>query len=313
MTSPGDRFPAAITVVGEAVVDRVRRAEGTLRETPGGSPANVALGLARLGHPTTFLTQLGEDAAGALLRDHLQGAGVILDVSTTPSGRTSTALATLAADGSATYEFDLAFALPPLTTAEIDRLCDVAVLHVGSVSAILGEDWGRVRDLAGAARGAALVSYDVNLRPALTGAGDDVRARVEALAATADLVKASDEDLAALWPGLAPHESAAHLLSLGASAVVVTLGGDGCLAITSALDVRRPAHRTTVVDTIGAGDSFMAGLLHAVAGTDLALLDAPAWERVLDRAAANAAFTVAHAGAAMPSPAEVANPDLDGE
>jgi fructokinase len=302
MTFPGERVSARPLVIGESVMDRVRAPNGTVRETPGGSPANVAVGLASLGHPTRFVTQLGDDGTGGLLRHHLASSGVMVEARPTPTGRTSTAEARLDEHGAATYVFDLDFGIE-----EDDVALDGAThLHIGSVAAILGPAWTILRDLAASARRSAVVTYDVNLRPALTGADAEVRRRVQALAGAADLVKASDEDLAALWPDLGPSAAASELLDEGAAAVIVTLGGSGSLVVTSdGLSLRRPAAAAHVVDTIGAGDSFMSGVIDALTHTALARLDERGWQTVLNHAARCAAFTVSRAGAAMPTRADL--------
>lgn len=294
-------------VVGESVLDAVRTETG-LRETPGGSPANVAIGLAALGRRTRLVTQLCQDRAGDLLRAHLTRPDLELLTSPTPSGRSSTAVATLDQDGAASYAFDLDFGLGDVPSNE--QILDGAdYLHIGSVAAIWGERWWRIRELVEQTSDSVVVSYDINLRPTLTGIDAHLRRRVEALAGAVDLVKASDEDLAALMPELSLDSAMAAILGLGAEAVVVTLGAEGSRVLTrSGVELHQPSQAVTVVDTIGAGDSFMAGMLDAIAqarGDSAAPLSPHQWGEVLARGAATSAWTVARAGAGAPSRAEV--------
>jgi fructokinase len=296
-----------ILVVGEALVDVVVRADGSTEEHPGGSPANVAVALARLGRPVRLATAVGADARGEVLTRHLATAGVRLEGDPRLLARTPTATATLGPDGSASYDFDLEWRLGPVEAGA------ARFVHVGSISSLLDPGAGDVHALLRRLGGDVLVSYDVNVRPAITGTGPDVVARVEELAALATVVKASDEDLASLYPSHAVDEAARHLLDLGPRAVAVTLGGRGALWVGRDAEVRVPAEPVVVVDTIGAGDTFAAGLLDA-------LWDDPDREPrvVLGHAARAAAVTVSRAGADPPSRRELGpvgpspNPDAGG-
>ena len=126
-------------VVGEALIDVVRAADGTSDEHPGGSPANVALGLARLGRQVDLLTWFGQDAHGDLLRGHLGGNGVTISPGSDSADHTSVATATLDADGAASYDFDLSWHVPERWTAPVTP---PAVVHTGSIAAVL-EPGGR--------------------------------------------------------------------------------------------------------------------------------------------------------------------------
>lgn len=277
-----------VLVLGESLVDVVLDPDGGRREMPGGSAANVAVALARLGRPVRFATAYADDRLGRVLADHLAASGVEPAGDPHVLARTSTAEATLAADGSASYVFDLEWrlgALPDLAPRAV---------HVCSIAAVL--DPG-CRDVVAALQrfGGALVTYDVNVRPSITGTGADVRARVERVAALADLVKASDEDLEALWPHLDEAGAAQHLLDLGASGVVVTRGAAGAAWYDRRGLTEVDAVRLGVADTIGAGDTFSAGVLDA-------LWDDPDRDRaeVLAHAARLAAVTVSRPGADPP-------------
>lgn len=292
-------------VIGEALIDIVV-SRGRQDEHVGGSPANVAMGLARLGHPTDLLTHLGADQRGTRITEQLSGTGVrVVPVQSAP--RTSTATARLDAAGVASYEFDLGWDIPPVD------LTGTVHLHTGSIAATLEPGASRVLETLRAARPVATISYDPNLRPSVMGEPHDVRARVEELIGWSDVVKASDEDIAWLYAG-APVEQVAHLWGrLGPSVVVVTRGADSALLHLPATggQVLVPALAARVVDTVGAGDSFMAGLLSGL--LDAGYLGGPAARERLgragpddirpavDRGAAAARWTIERAGAAAPT------------
>ncbi len=308
--SPTERaLPGPVLVVGEALVDLIRRPGEPDDARVGGSPLNVAVGLSRLGVAAELLTHLGDDAYGELVTEHLAANGVgLVDGSVAP-GPTSTARATIGDDGAAAYDFAIAWALPavpPLATE---------LVHTGSIGAVLEPGASVVVDTVTALRPVATVSYDPNVRPQLMGDRDDARRQVEAMVALADVVKASDEDVAWLHPGAGIAEVARRWLDLGPALVVVTRGGEGAYAVTAAGPVEVIAPAATVADTIGAGDSFMAGLLVALVDAGLAgrereaALRALAGEelrRVLTFAAACAAVTVSRPGADPPRRAELA-------
>ncbi|MBZ2196588.1 PfkB family carbohydrate kinase [Occultella gossypii] len=299
-------------VIGEALVDVVHAADGTVSEHPGGSPANVALGLARLGRDAELATWFGDDAHGALIRDHLTGNGVRLVPRSDRAERTSTAVATLDADGAATYTFDLDWRVP-----EVLLDADMVALHVGSIGATLQPGGAAVAELAAAAREFATVSYDPNARPSIMGTAEQVLPTITALVAGADLVKVSDEDVAWLRPGHDAEEVVRDWATSGPAVVVLTRGGEGSFAVTSAgVEVIIASPRVQVVDTVGAGDSYMgglidglwtAGLLGAARRPALHAIDADTLRAVMAHAAAIAAVTVSRAGANPPTRSELEN------
>ncbi|WP_103528389.1 carbohydrate kinase, partial [Streptomyces sp. SM12] len=279
---------SAFVVVGECVADIVRRPGEPDRVHPGGSPANVAYGLARLGHSATLVTQLGDDANGRLIDAHLTSAGVT--VRAERSSRTPSAIATLDAEGKAEYRFDIEWSLGAPPAGEPPRH-----LHTGSIAAISEPGASVVEKAVRGAAGTASVSYDPNVRPDLMGDHPAAVARVERCVGLSDVTKASDEDLEWLYPGRPPLEIARSWVALGATLVLVTRGADGALAVTAGQTREIPSVPVTVADTVGAGDAFMSGTLHALAGlgalgaagrTRLAALDAAGLESVLGTAAA---------------------------
>jgi fructokinase len=304
--APGAPVDRGLTlVVGEALVDIVVSPDGTSREHVGGSPANVAIGLARLGHRVELATYIGPDERGDRVRNHLQRDGVRLVDGSVRAPRTPTATATLDVDGAASYTFDLAWDLPPTLGPG-----QATHVHVGSIATGLEPGATHVRRIVAQAREAATVSFDPNLRPAILGAPDAQRAGVEELVALSDVVKASDEDLAWLYGGVGVDEVLRRFAAMGPALVVCTLGGEGARAVVGDELVSVPPQPVQVIDTVGAGDSFMAalisGLLDAglLAGrtgrAGLAAADHDAARPALERAIQVAAITCSRAGADPP-------------
>ncbi|MEU9205723.1 carbohydrate kinase [Streptomyces sp. NPDC048332] len=297
-----------LLVIGECVADIVREPGTADRVHPGGSPANVAYGLARLGHGATLLTQLGQDGNGRLIREHLTAAGVDVrtDGSTAP---TPSAVVTLDGAGRAVYAFDITWTLGPVALERTP-----AHVHTGSIAAVTAPGASAVLAAVESLRGAATVSYDPNVRPELMGDHEAAVRRAELCVALSDVVKASDEDLEWLYPGVDPVRAAERWLAAGPAVVLVTRGGDGAFAVLPEALVTVGALPAEVVDTVGAGDAFMSGTLHALAAHGLLgpagrerlrTLDRATVTDVLRRAAASAAVTVARAGANPPDEAEL--------
>jgi fructokinase len=299
-------------VIGEALVDLVGvRGSRTMVAHPGGSPANVALGLARLGDPVTLMTHLGRDAFGDMISTHLQASGVRVDGGPDAGTKTSLAVATLAA-GIASYDFRIEWDIGDLEPLPVETRC----LHTGSLATVLEPGRAAVEDLMAREheRARVTISYDPNVRPALLGTPEQARPQIERLVALSDVVKVSDEDLHWLYPGRADEDVAREWLSLGPALVVVTRGGDGVFASTAGLEVRRPATPIDLVDTVGAGDSFTSGLLDGLRRADLlggqrrealAAIDESSLVSVLGAASLIAAITCSRPGADPPTLAEV--------
>ena len=243
-------------VVGEALVDVVQRPGAEPEPHAGGSPFNVAVGLARLGVPTRLAAQLADDAYGALLRDRLRESEVVLDALGPVPTRTSTAKATLARDGSASYEFDLTW-----DPAALPDPGDFEVIHVGSLGTTLEPGASCVAGLVVMADALDVqVSFDPNVRLTIEPDHAAWRRTFEAIAPHAGIIKMSDEDAAVLFPGEGP-DVVAQKLAVDGALVAITLGGAGAVIANSHAVARIDAPTITVVDTIGAGDSFMAAVL----------------------------------------------------
>ena len=296
-----------LLVIGEALVDIVATPSGERTEHVGGSPANVAMGLARLGHQVDFAGCLGTDARGRLIADHLGRHGVdVLDVSF-GDDPTSTAVATLDEDGAATYEFDLYWDLPTLTLP-----AGTTHVHTGSIGAVLPPGAASVTAALKDIRQRGTVSYDPNIRPSIMGDLEVVRGQVEQLVGLSDVVKASEDDLHLLYAGQSPEQVMARWVELGAGLAVVTLGADGVVFRVGSdpSSGRAPTRADRVVDTVGAGDSFMAGLVSGMVVSGL-LGDPAARERLrsatldevqpaIDRGLATSGVTVGRPGAYAP-------------
>lgn len=253
---PQVTLPSAI-VIGEALVDIVIRPDGTTVTTPGGSPMNVAVTLARLGVPTQLATSLGYDEHGELIKAHLSESGAPLMPCSHTLAKTSTAIAHLQPDGSATYEFDITWAPEPPT------LSSPQVVHAGSIALWLEPGAETVRRyLADAAHAGALVTLDPNIRPAVLPDADIVRARFDELAQTADVVKLSAEDASYLYPTLNPDDIVKRLQDNGVHVVAITNEDRGTILASGQQTVVVRPPRVSVADTIGAGDTYMGALIH---------------------------------------------------
>ena len=284
-------------VVGEALVDIVVPPHGRPEEAPGGSPLNVAVGLSRLGVGTALLTEVGDDERGRLVQEHLRASNVhLVDGSVVPGMPTSTATALLDDSGAASYEFDLRWDLVPR-----ELPTGATALHVGSIGTTLQPGRDSVLSLVMRAAAAGLVvTFDPNTRPAFTPDPGLAWVGVREVAAAARLVKMSDEDLAFLRPDAGAEEVARELLAGGAELVVVTFGGRGAAAFSDGAIAEVPSPQARVVDTVGAGDSFMAGLVAVAVEHGLDDLDVPRLEGYLAAAHECAGVTVSRRGADPP-------------
>jgi fructokinase len=259
-----------VTVIGEALIDLVQLgAPGDYRARPGGSPFNVAVGLARLGHRTSLMARLADNTFGRILRTHAAAEGVGLTCSPHAAEPTTLAVVSMDDEGRATYDFYLdGTADWQWTQAETTRIPpDTAVLHFGSVASWTPPGSEHIHSAVQRLRahGAALISYDPNIRPALLGNPTRSRQSVERGVGVAHIVKASREDVEWLYPDTPIERIAARWLDLGSLLVVVTDGPDGAHAFHSdAGSISRPGRKVAVVDTVGAGDAFTAGLLGAL-------------------------------------------------
>ena len=296
-----------VLVIGEALIDVLREAAGSHVEHVGGSPANVAVGLARLDHKVHLATAIGTDERGQRIAAHLARHRVKLTKSSVTPEPTSTAEVTFDTDRRATYDFDVAWNLAPVKG--VKRATHV---HAGSLATVLEPGAAQARAVMADKHPTATLSYDPNIRPGVMGDLDDVRSGVEELLPIVDVVKASTDDVALLYPGREIEDVMNAWLTLGPALVVVTRGPAGVTFRTrTGSVVSLPTHAQHVVDTVGAGDSFMAGLLSGL--FSLGMLGGPDEREALARASsediapavtrglATSAVTVGYAGAYAPS------------
>jgi fructokinase len=324
--NPDDTSPTRVLTLGESLMDVIESvgehgSPDRTTEHPGGSPMNIAFGLGRLGRRVTLVTDIGSDARGRLLRTHLESAGVVLAPGSIRAGRTSTATARLRADGSADYVFDLHWTLPAGFVSTDSSFDTAQIVHAGSIGAFLEPGGSGVAALLSelAARpDPPLITFDPNIRPSILPDHAAVLRRFERIAASATVVKLSDEDALWLYPAADLDAATARILQLGATLVVVTCGSGGALLATRAERLLVPGMPVEVADTIGAGDSFLSALIDRLASlldegaTTEAIRDGQALsaERLTtmgEFAVRCAAITVSRNGADPPTRADVAH------
>ncbi|MFI6576678.1 carbohydrate kinase [Nocardiopsis sp. NPDC050513] len=318
MNAPSPR----LVVVGENVMDLLPTPHGTdvLRAVPGGGPANTAVAAARLGTPTRLFARIGADGFGDRIRERLLGEGLDPAGLVAADEPSALAVATVGPDGSARYDFRMDDAADwRWRPGELPEALEPEVRAVHAASLALFREPGAARIEAMLrrehGRDEVTVSLDPNIRPGVIGDPDEARALALRHAAQAHVVKASDEDLAFLYPDLPPLRAARAIAALGPALVVVTLGPEGAVALSHTGEVAVRAPRVRVADTVGAGDAFMGALLHwldragrlgAGPRARLAELGQDALRELLAFATAAAACTVTREGADSPTAEELA-------
>lgn len=308
-----------VCVIGEALIDLVMDPATAATSGPkaylahpGGSPFNVAIGLARLGQPSRLLARLSGDAFGRQLRAHAEANGVDLSHAVDAPESSTVAVVSLDAERNAGYDFyRTGTADWQWSAAELDRMpADAGWIHTGSLASWLEPGAGVICDQLRRRRGGppVVISYDPNIRPALLPDHRAAVEQVEAMVALADVVKASAEDLDWLYPGQDAEDVLRRWRSLGAWIVVMTDGGRGARYLSGEQVGVAPSRSVRVVDTVGAGDAFMAGLINALAAGGYP--GGPAAEASVAAAVTEAilvaALTCARAGANPPTAAELA-------
>ena len=299
-----------IVCAGEALIDMLpREIDGGPAYAPhaGGALFNTAIALGRLGAEVGFLSQLSSDMFGDQLRETLVASNV--DTSLCPTSPQPTTLAFVnLTDGHAEYLFyDENSAGRTLAEADLPTLPASAIaLHMGAISLIPEPAGGAYEALALREADRRVISLDPNVRANFIADADAHRARLGRMMAAAHIIKVSDDDREWLAPGVGADDFAAERLAEGAAIVIETRGGDGAVGYTKAGAVEVGVPRVEVVDTVGAGDTFNAGLLHALDSTGRL-----ARERIggttpdelrdaMEFAARVAAVTVSRAGANPP-------------
>lgn len=303
-----------ILISGEALIDLIPDAEadGRYDAVRGGSPYNVAIGLGRLGAPTAFVSRLSADANGEALAAALVADGVSLGLIARDPRPTPLAFVMRGtAQSGSRYSFytdatayDGRWPFPPAWPEGAQHL------HVGSFSAVDPRHGESVVAALRMAQGHGTTSFDPNIRPLVTPDRLSVAALVERQVALASFVKASEEDLEWLYPGRAVEESLAHWARLGPSFCIATLGSLGAVAFLGGERLSVAAPRVAVVDTVGAGDSFMSSLLAVMnrdgaLGANAAAPSARQLETWLSFAATASAITCTRRGSNPPTLSEV--------
>jgi fructokinase len=300
-----------ILTAGEALFDVFVGADLghalALEARPGGSPFNVAIGLARLNQRVGFLGGLSKDFLGERLMRLLEQEGVDPSLVRRSRKPTTLSIVGLAPDGSAAYGFYGDGADRTLTAADLPQLPDqIQALHFGSFSTVLEPVGSALESLLRRESERRLISYDPNVRLAIE---PDLAVWLRKFAAFlpfVHLLKISEEDLYLLFPAADPGQLAKSWLAQGPRLIVLTCGGKGARAWSGDFTVERPAKSVQVVDTVGAGDSYQAALLAGLAETgglgpnSLGALTPSELDGLLAFAAAAAAITCSRRGADMP-------------
>jgi len=290
-----------ILVIGESLIDIVRRRDAETQFFPGGSPLNVAVGLGRLRRHPRLATWYGSDELGELITAHCEESHVELIPGCDKAERTSTAEATIDDEGHANYVFDIDWQMPPIAEPQ------ATLIHTSSIGALVEPGAAKVLALIQSTN--AFVTFDPNCRPSIMGNPDTVRPMVEAYVAASGLVKVSDEDLAWLYPDATTQEAQEsqlkHWLDMGPHAVVLTMGSRGAVGLTSSARIEVPADTSRpLVDTVGAGDSFMAGIINGILNwgppQSGAFTDPDVLKEILSESAVISGVTVSRAGANPP-------------
>ncbi|MFV0309547.1 MAG: carbohydrate kinase family protein [Desertimonas sp.] len=298
-----------IVVAGEALIDVVVDGD-EVTARPGGAPHNVARAIGRLGLPVTLLAGVSNDGFGKVLRRGLGDAGVDPSLLQTTSLPTTLAVAQLDERGAATYTFYVTGTSAPEVAPGVlpER---VGAFVTGGLALVLEPLADTIVAALAALSSDTLTMLDVNCRPHAIDDAAAYRERVAAVARRADVVKASDEDLDFLVPGVAPIDGARAVLGLGAGVVLVTAGSAATTIVSRHGELRVPVPPADVVDTIGAGDTFTAGFVawwveRGIGRPADVTLDALA--TAVDAAHAAAAVVVGRRGADPPTRAELAAP-----
>ena len=301
-----------VVCLGEILVDFVAREAGvsvgeaaSFQRVMGGAPANVAVGVSRLGRSSAFLGCVGDDPFGRFLTAELRAEGVdVAGLQTTAAARTSLAFVSLDAAGERSFVF---FRQPGadmlLAAAQLDRarLSRARIFHFGSFSLSAEPAASATREALHLARaGGALISYDPNLRLYLWLDAEAARRAILPLIDQADILKLSAEEL----PILTADGDARSLWRNSLRALIVTDGGRGARLITPSGDWRAPGFRVRTVDTTGAGDAFVAALLARLAEQPNARAAAP--EETLRYACAAGALATTARGATTAMPTQKA-------
>jgi len=300
-----------IVVCGEALIDMISDGDGSQKAAPGGGPFNTARALARLGVPSAFLGRISDDVFGRQLAGLLVSDGANLQFASIGHESTTIAMADVDSEGFAEYQFLVQGTSAPNLTVEMipDEFGpEVEALYVGTLGLVLEPMASTLAQLISREHGQRLVMLDPNIRIGLIPEAE-YRDRLHVAISQSTIVKGSEADLAWLYPGLDFGQAAERILSDGPRLVVATLGSRGAYGAHRDARISVSAPPVEVVDTIGAGDAFGAGLLawlhdHGLLNAGLSL-KSDELRASLEFACLVASMTCARAGADPPTRADL--------
>lgn len=300
-----------IICCGEALIDMLPRqlpdGSDVFLPVPGGAVFNTAIALGRLGENAGFISGVSTDMFGQQLVAFLEESGVDARLCVRSANPTTLALVKLS-DGQAEYSFvdenTAGRMIDPASVPDVPE--HTKALHFGAISLISEPCGSAYEELHRRNRDTTVLSLDPNIRPGFVADEQGYRARLERMIATSDIVKVSEEDLEWLEPGRTFDSIAREWIASGVAVVILTMGADGARALTASLDVSVPGQNVSVIDTVGAGDTFNAGLLASLRASGvlrksaLGSLDRQTLQSALIFASRVAAVTVSRAGANPP-------------
>ena len=300
----------AVWVCGEALIDLIPVTPGSDQRQviPGGGPANTAHALARLDIPTEFIGGLSDDQYGQRMRSEFIAGRVGLTFTPEHQLPTCLAMVSIDLDGGATYEFKIdrtatfAFATENLPDP---KLVNPEAIYIGTLATIIEPGASILKDWIIQAKDYAPIIYDPNIRSSVISDRSRYQEVVKNWVVLSNVVKASEDDLAWLYPDTDPLKIARSWVSQGVQLVVVTKGENGIVGVTENQEVSIPGVKVEVIDTVGAGDTVGAVLVEALIEFGLEKLTSELLSHTLHRAALAAAITCSRAGANPPTKAEL--------
>ena len=297
----------SIWVCGEVLIDLLPGKPERVAVV-GGGPANTAKALARLGHDVHFVDGISTDDYGVSARTDLLADEVKLDLALTSDKPTCLAIVSLGADGGATYEFKIdgtatfAFSTENLPDP---KLIKPDAIYIGTLATIIEPGASILKNWVLKAKDYAPIIYDPNIRSSVISDRSRYQEVVKEWVALSNVVKASEDDLAWLYPDTDPLEIASSWVSQGVQLVVVTQGENGIVGVTENQEVSIPGIKVEVIDSVGAGDTVGAVLVEALVEFGLEKLTSELLSHTLHRAALAAAITCSRTGANPPTKAEL--------
>ena len=300
----------AVWVCGEALIDLipVRPGSDQRQAIPGGGPANTAHALARLDIPTEFIGGLSDDQYGQRMRSEFIAGRVGLTFTPEHQLPTCLAIVSIDVDGGATYEFKIdGTATFAFTTENLPdpKVIQPDAIYIGTLATIIEPGASILKDWIIQAKDYAPIIYDPNIRSSVISDRSRYQEVVKEWVALSNVVKASEDDLAWLYPETDPLEIARRWVSIGVQLVVITKGENGIVGVTENQEVSIPGVKVEVIDSVGAGDTVGAVLVEALVEFGLEKLTRDLLSHTLHRAALAAAITCSRAGANPPTKAEL--------